>query len=124
MALNKHWCAQGTINSTQVIYIYRHIIRCTRHTLNYTHIQLCSKHNLIDSSHGCSHGTAKLHNCALLAQWKTTHLCSHGTTLHTKSSISGRLIDDAAISGVNRCGLFNFVMVYSSSAFHELLRFH
>ena len=35
---------------------------------------------------------------------ETTHLCSHGTTLHTKSPISGRLIDDAAISGANGCG--------------------
>ena len=58
--------------------------------LNYTNV--LSWHN------------GKLHTCALGAQWNTTHLCSHGTTLHTKSPISGRLIDDAAIPGANGCG--------------------
>ena len=168
MALNKHWCAQGTIDSTQMIY--RHILRRTRHTSNCTHIKLCSKHK--KSTQVRSHGTAKLHKYALVAQWKTTHLCCrstvenytfvlsehsgklhtcavgaqwnttrlcsrstveyytlvlsehsgilhacavgaqwntthlccHGTTLHTKSPISGRFIDDAAISGANGCG--------------------
>ena len=51
-----------------------------------------------------SEHSGKLHTCAVGAQWNTTHLCSHDTTLHTKSPISGRLIDDAAISGANGCG--------------------
>ena len=181
MALSKHWCAQGTIDSTQMIH--RHILRRTRHTRNYTHIKLCSKHNLIytcmcalmaqlnyinvfswhngklhtcalgaqwktthlcsrstveyytlvlsehsgilhtcalgaqwNTTHLCSRSTVEyytlvlsehsgiLHTCALGTQWNTTHLCSHGPTLHTKSPMSGRLIDDAAISGANGCG--------------------
>ena len=53
MALYKHWCAQGTIDSTRMIY--RHILRRTRHTRNYTHkIVLKAQSNL--------------HKCALVAQ--------------------------------------------------------
>ena len=82
MALYKHWCAQGTIDSTQMIY--RHILRRSRHTRNYTHIKLCSKHK--KSTQVRSHGTAKLHKYALKVQWKTTHLCSWSTVeyyIHT-----------------------------------------
>ena len=71
MALNKHWCAQDTIDSTQMIY--RHILRRTRHTRNYTHIKLCSKHNLI---YTCM--------CALMAQLNYTNVLSwHNGKLHT-----------------------------------------
>ena len=74
MALNKHWCAQGTIDSTRIIY--RHILRRTRHIRNCTHIKLCSKHNLIYTSVLSWHSytnvlswhNGKLHTCALKAQ--------------------------------------------------------
>ena len=69
MALNKHWCVQGTIDSTQMIY--RYILKHTKHTQNYTHIRLCSKYN-------------NLHKCARMAQLNYTNVLSwHNGKLHT-----------------------------------------
>ena len=61
MALNKHWCAQGTIDSTRIIY--KHIIRRTRLTRNYTHIKLLK-------------AQSNLHMCALMAQLNYTNVLS------------------------------------------------
>ena len=86
MALNKHWCAQGTIDPTQMIY--RHILRRNRHTRNYTHktvlkaqsnLHMCALMAQVNYTNVLSWHNAKLHTCALGAQWKTTHLCSRST---------------------------------------------
>ena len=68
--------------------IYRHILRRTRHTRNYTHktvlkaqsnLHKCALIAQLNYTNVLSWHNGKLHICAVGTQWNTTHLCSRNT---------------------------------------------